>query len=43
MFNVLNDVIQEYNKNYPGKQWHINMFPSYGEGPGCAGNAEFLD
>ncbi len=43
MFNALNDVIQEYNKNYPGKQWHINMFPSYGEGGAGAPYEQYVD
>ena len=43
MFNALNDVIREYNKNYPGKQWHINMFPSYGEGGAGAPYEQYVD
>lgn len=32
MFDNLIPFIETYNKNYPGKQWHVNMFPCYAEG-----------
>lgn len=31
-FEALNDFIDAYTKNYPGKQWHVNMFPLYARG-----------
>jgi hypothetical protein len=32
MFDNLIPFVETYSKNYPGKQWHVNMFPSYAEG-----------
>ena len=30
-FDTVNAFIEAYKLNYPGKQWHVNMFPSYAE------------
>lgn len=31
-FDTVKAFIDGYQANYPGKQWHVNMFPSYAEG-----------
>lgn len=31
-FDTVKAFIDAYKDNYPGKQWHVNMFPSYAEG-----------
>lgn len=31
-FDIVQAFINEYRLNYPSKQWHVNLFPSYAEG-----------
>lgn len=43
MFEGLQLFIEAYEKNYPGKQWHINMFPHYAEAGAGVPYEQYVD
>ena len=42
-FETVNAFIEAYEQNYPGKQWHVNMFPSYAEGGAGVPYLQYVD
>lgn len=43
MFDSLYPFVESYRKNYPGKQWHVNMFPHYAEGGAGVAYEQYVD
>ncbi len=43
MFDSLYPFVEAYGRNYPGKQWHVNMFPHYAEGGIGAPYEQYVD
>lgn len=42
-FETVHAFIDAFEINYPGKQWHVNMFPSYAEGGAGVPYLQYVD